>query len=329
MAEILLLRVRYAKRFASMLDERGYDAQRLLQLAGLGPAALDNEDAWMPVSQLCRFLGVAVAETGYKTLGLDAGIKVRQKHSAFSRRVLYSPTLYQSLRQLTVNAPLEDVSAKFRVTREGDDGWMRCGSIDASDEGIRQIETFRYAAIVEIIRSAAGPEWVPSTLRLQSTTDRSIATADLLQGVDVGFGARGLSFAIEPVLFSRPMFDVPDLPTSTSRFNTPPMELPEVLREVVRTHVLAGRNTINDAAGALGVAPRTLQRSLAEYDLSYSRLLENVRIDTAKNRLVENMEPIATIAKDLGYKHSTHFSRAFRRVCGITPREFRKLRPLN
>jgi len=223
-AEIPLLRVRYAKRFASMLGERGYDAGRLLLLAGLGPTALDNEDAWMPVSQLCRFLGIAVAETGYKTLGLDAGIKVRQKHSTFSRRVLYSPTLYQSLRQLAENAALEDISARFRVTREGGDGWMRCGTIEASDEGIRQIETFRYAAIVEIVRSAAGPEWLPNVLRLQSTTDRDISNADLLKGVDVSFGARGLSFAIEPALFSRPMFDVPDLPTSTSRFNTPPME---------------------------------------------------------------------------------------------------------
>jgi AraC-like DNA-binding protein len=322
--EIPLLRVRYAKRLVDTLSERGYDANGLLRAAELDPEMLEIEDAWMPVSQLSRFIDVAVAETGYKTLGLDTGIKPRRQHSTFSRRVLYSPTLYRALLQVCDSIALEDISAKFRLTREGRDGWMRCVAVDASREAVRQIETYRFAAIVEIIRCAAGPEWLPATLRLQSDADPDIASADLLQGVDIDFGASGLSIAIEPALFSRRMLDVSNLPDRTSRFDTPPIYFPEAVREVVRTQVMARRSTFGSTAAALGIAPRTLQRQLAESDLSYSQLLEFVRIETAKHRLAKNGEPISAIANDLGYKQSTHFSRAFRRVCGLSPSEFRK-----
>jgi len=325
MQEIPLLRVRYAKRFARTLVDRGYDANEWLRRAGVDPTALDTEDAWMPVSQLCRFLEIAVAASGYKTLGLDTGIAPRQQHSTFSKLVLYSPTLFQSLSSVCKSVAMEDISARFRLVRDGALGWMNCGAVAASEEAVRQIETYRYAAILEVIRCAAGPAWKPAFLRLQSDADAGIAGADLLQGVEVQFGAAGLVFSIEPALFSRPMFDIPDVPAEKPRFDSPPVELPAVLREVVRTQVLAQRNTIAATAAALGIAPRTLQRHLAENDLSFTRLLEYIRIDTAKERLAENTESIAAIANQLGYKHSTHFSRAFRRVCGVTPREYRKL----
>lgn len=326
MRKIPLLRVRYAKRFVRTLDARGHHTAQLLDAAGMDPAVLENDDAWMPIAQLCHFLEIAVAETGYKTLGLDAASTPRRQHSTFSKLVLYSPTLYQSLSNVCRKAAMEDVSARFRLLREGAYGWMRCGAIDDCDEGVRQIETYRYAAILEIVRSAAGPEWRPEKLQLQSEADADVAGADLLSGVDVQFGTTGLAFTVEPALFSRPMFDVPDVPVEKSRFDVPPVELPAALREVVRTQVLAQRHTLAATASALGVAPRSLQRKLAENDMSFSRLVEHVRVDTAKERLAGNTESIAAIANQLGYKHSTHFSRAFRRVCGVTPREFRKLR---
>ena len=279
----------------------------------------------MPMSQLARFIDIAVAETGYTTLGLDAGINPREQHSTFSKLILYSPTLYQSLRNICGSISLEDVSARFRMTREDDYGWMNCGAIDASDEAVRQIECYRYAAIVEVVRSAAGPDWLPPLLRFQADANEDIASADLLQGVDVQFGTASLKFAIEPSLFSRPMFDVPDVPAEESRFDSPPVESLEVLREIVRTQVLSKRYSISHTATALGIAPRTLQRRLAENDLSFSRLLEYVRMETAKEWLAENDASIAMIANRLGYKHSTDFSRAFRRVCGVTPREYRNM----
>ena len=322
---IPLLRARYLRAFCRALDERGFDYEALLEQAGLEPALLEKPEAWMPVSQLCGFLDMAVRETGYVTLGLDAGIAPRQQHSEFSKLVLYSPTLYQSLQTVCTNAASEDTSARFRVTRDGAYGWLHCGSIESSPEAIRQIESYRYTALLEIIRLAAGPDFLPSLLYLQSSDHEALRASPLLRGVNVRFRRPGLAIAFEPQLFSRPVLDVPDLPMTRPEFSNAPVEFGQALLEVTRTQLLSGHTEIEHTAAALGLSVRTLQRRLYEQDLSYAKLLQYIRIEMAKSLLEQCESPIAGIASELGYRHSTHFARAFRKSCGLTPREYRRM----
>ena len=279
----------------------------------------------MPVSQLILFTEIAVAETGYTTLGLDAGSAPRKSHSAFSKNVLYAPTLYQSLQTICSNSTSEDTSAKFRLVRSGDQAWMQCGSVAASTEGIRQLETYRYTALLEIIRMAAGNTWVPDTLCFQHRDDGRIQGSKLLQDIDIQFGANGLAFTIEPALLGKTILDVPDVPLTEAQFTGAPLEPSQVFTEIVRTQMLAKQPQIEFAAKALGLTKRTFQRRLNENGTTYSKLLEYVRIDTAKAWLIKQERPVSDIAAELGYEHGTHFSRAFRRVCGVTPREYRAL----
>ena len=322
---IQLLRVRYLKAFCRALDEGGFDCESLLEQSGLDPELLEKPEAWMPVSQLCGFLERVVNETGYVTLGLDAGIAPRQQHSEFSKLVLYSPTLYQSLQAVCANAANEDTSAKFRVVRNGAYAWLHCGSIDSSPQAIRQIETYRYAALLEIIRLAAGRDYVPSLFYLQSLDHEALRASPLLRGVDVRFHQPGLAIAFEPKLLSRPVVNVPNVPMTRSEFSDAPVEFGQALLEVTRTQLLSGHTEIEHTAAALGFSVRTLQRRLFEQDLSYAKLLQHVRIDMAKTMLEERDTPIAEISSSLGYQHSTHFARAFRQICGLTPREYRRM----
>ena len=319
------LRVRYLAAFCRALDERGFDTETLLQQAGLEPVVLENLEAWLPVLQLCRFLELAVKKTGYEALGLDAGIAPRQKHSKFSKLVLYSPTLYQSLQAVCSNSAREDTSAKFNVVRDGNFGWLRCGSIEASPEGVRQIETYRYSALLQIIRLAAGPDYLPLQLNLQSSGDNALGKLPLLRGVDVRFGCRGLAIAFDAKLFSRPIANVPDLPMTKPEFSDAPVDFGSALVEMTRTQMLSGRPEIEHTAAALGMSARTLQRRLNERNLSYTKLLQHVRMQTARTTLEEETTPIAEISAKLGYRHPAHFTRAFRHVCGVTPRDYRRM----
>ena len=81
--------------------------------------------------------------------------------------------------------------------------------------------------------------------------------------------------------------------------------------------------TIAETAEIVGTSVRSLQRGLATADLTYSRLLDEVRFENAIEMLRKTNVRITDAAYASGYANPTHFTRAFRRFTGITPREFR------
>ena len=50
-----------------------------------------------------------------------------------------------------------------------------------------------------------------------------------------------------------------------------------------------------------------------------------VKIDTAKNNLVDYSIPLSEIAENLGFNDYNYFSRVFKARSGYSPREYRKL----
>ena len=87
-----------------------------------------------------------------------------------------------------------------------------------------------------------------------------------------------------------------------------------------------GPPTVSQAASAMGVSVRTLQRHLRKHDLSYTKLVDEVRLAVAVDRLSNTSIKMIEIAFDLGYSDPAHFTRAFRRWLGVSPREYRSLR---
>lgn len=99
---------------------------------------------------------------------------------------------------------------------------------------------------------------------------------------------------------------------------------PEVLREL-RAHLRANvvRPSLDEAARALGVSARTLQRRLAELRTSFEVQVQDVRIVMAQRILEETDVAVTTIALDLGFQTAQHFSTLFRSRTGETPSAYR------
>jgi AraC-like DNA-binding protein len=322
---IQLVRARYVARIGDTLLKRAIDPLPFMKRAGLTPDLVDTPEAWVPLNQFLEFVDNAASDTGYSTLGLDAGIAPRKRHSKFSKMVLYTPTLFQALNTICKNSAYEDTSARFRVVRGTKLGWLECGSVSGTAEGVRQMEYYRYAALLEIIRSAAGPHWLPPELLLASSEGPDSGSHPLLNGTDIRFGQSGLKIAMEIRLFSLPMINVPEVPTTAPAFSESPVEFGQSIVEVVRTQLLVGNPSVGETAKSLRMSARTLQRRLFEQDMSYAALLNYVRTEMAKKWLEETDDAISEIASKLAYRHSTHFSRAFTQTCGLTPREYRRM----
>lgn len=95
---------------------------------------------------------------------------------------------------------------------------------------------------------------------------------------------------------------------------------------VVETLIRHGRPRVEETARVFGTSTRTLQRRLADVGLTHEALVERARLAAAAARLADTDARIVEIALDVGYSDHAHFTRAFRRWTGETPKHFRDTR---
>lgn len=82
--------------------------------------------------------------------------------------------------------------------------------------------------------------------------------------------------------------------------------------------------SLSEAAGALAMSERSIQRELAERGTSFSALVDTERERLASLLLEDPAGPtIAEIAWRLGYSEPASFTRAFRRWTGVSPSDWR------
>lgn len=98
------------------------------------------------------------------------------------------------------------------------------------------------------------------------------------------------------------------------------------LQQVLLKLLSDGEPTLERAASAMHMSPRTLQRRLARHRLSWQQWLDRSREQLARQYLADPSLTLTDIAMLLGFSEQSAFTRAYRRWRGNSPgRERRKL----
>jgi AraC-like DNA-binding protein len=102
-------------------------------------------------------------------------------------------------------------------------------------------------------------------------------------------------------------------------------ELADQARRIIKVEYASGITT-KDVAERLGCNPDYLGRVYRKsFGLSIIRSIHFRRTKEAKRRLLDSNLTINEISLELGYSDSGYFRRMFRRLEGISPREYRNL----
>ena len=97
------------------------------------------------------------------------------------------------------------------------------------------------------------------------------------------------------------------------------------VREIVVTGLLnGGAPDIREVARMVTTSARTLQRRLRGAALTYAGLVQQARCEAASHMLLKSDHSVSDVARMLGYSDPAHFTRAFHRWTGLTPRQFRR-----
>lgn len=99
--------------------------------------------------------------------------------------------------------------------------------------------------------------------------------------------------------------------------------LVERIRQYAAVSLAMGEFTLPHVAKRMGVSVSTIKRHLTGRNLKFSDIKMELVGKLSRQLLQETDLPIGTIALDMGYTSVSAFDSAFKRISGLTPRDFR------
>jgi AraC-like DNA-binding protein len=109
----------------------------------------------------------------------------------------------------------------------------------------------------------------------------------------------------------------------TPSVSVPPIPLLTHVKTEIESNLHDGIPNVEIIANRVGMPRWTLQRRLAEYELSFSDMVDLVRRELAETHVQRSAVKLSAISDLLGYSELSAFSRAFRRWFGVSPQAFR------
>ncbi len=98
----------------------------------------------------------------------------------------------------------------------------------------------------------------------------------------------------------------------------------EQVKEYLQEH-FAEDVTLEDVAEMHGISPYYLSKLFSQQNnITFIDYLTDLRMEEAKNLLVDTQKGLKEIAIDVGYANSNYFCRVFKKKTGLTPSEFRR-----
>ncbi len=325
---IRFARVAVVQPFVAYLESIGVPTEKYLLQVGLTKEMLDDPDNPIPTSLVFDFLNAACQAEGIDDIGLLAGwATTLQMMDEFGNRLLATKSIGDYLK---VGCRLiKDISSGDECwLAEGDEEMRFCHSISALNEQDR-IQNYLYTSLVTIntIRQASNQTWCPTEITVPGMgPDTAARLAAVLPGTRVIREGPYASFLIPRKLLALPMLAkderVPDAGLHPQTLPLP-NDFATSMMQLIETLIIAGNPDIHTAASTAGLSYRMLQRRLADSGTNYSALLAKTRIGMAMRWIRDRNRSLADIASTLGYTDQANFSRAFRRVTGLSPRAYR------
>ena len=319
-----LLRLAHPLAFASYLASVGAPAERHMRRQRL-PILCEDPNAFVPLEHAWGMFDSAARHED-AALGWRVGAYVGDQglNVSLLRQLETAPTLLQALQKLV------------RVARE-EASDIQLGLLDRPDHvllytryalltehpGYLISQAYQLGVLVDLIRHFLGRRWMPDELGV-SCAHIPAAARDLFPGsrflmrqpMAYVMVPRNCLHRATPTPFAKRGAASPQKPGGD-------LDFVDTLRALLATYVCEGYPSARFAASLMNTSERTLARRLSDHGITYGALLDEVRFNAARHLLGNSGMPIGEIARSIGFEDQTHFARMFRRVGGLSPRQFR------
>jgi AraC-like DNA-binding protein len=334
--KIPVVRAQHLIHYIGVLRGAGLPVERELERSGLPVSIEQTPNDYVSLPRALDWVWHSSREVEIMELGFLAGraASLSALHPAVQRAVIGVPTGHSRIEALSNHVHRENSAVKIDTRREGVYRRVVCDVLGFhSNPFVGFIEWKVIAGIIDVLRSAAGPDWCPAEITFVSRGRPSDATLGAYGKARILTGHRCCSVLVASAdlartcIDRRPTTDAANDPTIPPQ---PPSALGEAwdfltaLRALIRPYLAQGHPPLSLVAEIVGMSERTLQRRLTQSGTSYSDIVQQARFSIASDLLADSDLNIADIAFAAGYENAPHFSRAFKRLTGMTPRDYRR-----
>ena len=291
---------------------------------GLPSAALLAGSLWLDRDIALQLAGKLGRVTGDPLPGMHIAEKCDlRNYGLWSARILASSNVGEALRAAANHIDLIESGRMLEISLDGDRARLQTGFLGELAADPRDFMDASLVLMSRIIGLAT--ERIPLEVHLAGAAPADTSEIERLLGPNLVFDAEATV-----LVFDRDALALPIDDGKVSRIQSPTTlnadshcvvtaKVARTVQEVIRF----GRPRAEDIARSLAMSVRTMQRHLAAWGITYEQLIDDLLFHHAMVELSDGNQSVTDVAFDLGYSDSAHFSRAFKRWTGCTPRQFR------
>ncbi len=318
--------------FGELVKELGGDPAAILAAAQVDAAALQDPERYLPLRAFLDSQTIAAARLGRRDFGMIMGQQQTMSVlGALSIAIINSTTARDGIeiaaRYMHVHNPafVMTLAPMPKTSRD----FLSCGVELRRNQGREQNDERIIASVHKSLGQLGGGRYKPHEVWFTHEPISPIATYRRVFGVAPLFGKPAMGIAIERTLLDswRPggSAQMREIAEVYLRTQSPPPNKDFTTRvaSMARSLLDGGECTPEQAARALGVHARTLQRRLKDEGSSFEKIKDDARREWAESLLVQPAVTLSQIAQLLDYADSSAFSRSCRRWFGESPRTYR------
>jgi len=311
----------------------GVDADRLTkEFPLLTDHALSNL-ADLSTDEVSQLLNKCAAMTGDENFGLHM-IEYLETHAtgAYGYLLLNTSTVKQLFQLAERYYPTFYRGGELKISLCKQHGLLKYQTTQPSSICSRHLTEWTLGFFVSFIRTRFNPDWSPAQVSFTHRQPDDIEELEQLFQSNLLFQQPTNSFT-----FNREILD------STAIASDPQLQqvivdhLEGLLRQVVNTRSFEARVRLSileklgqqglsaeAVAKEMNISVSTLKRRLQGLKINFRSLRDEIVRDFSQRALLKTDANISEIALKVGYSELSAFTRAFSRICGMTPSEFRQ-----
>ncbi len=331
MSSIPLVRAGVLSPYFTALEALGDAVDRLLERVRLPERHFLQPDTLISYQQTIDFM-----IAGYETTELRHFPDLLVQHARVDRmgswgRLLGRAGTLADLIDLSWRTSWRHTSGERLWVEDRGTDVLWCHEVDPRLE-LRQGEGVLLLVLgymMSAVRNVVGASWTPREVTVAAPLSSSLECLGIDGPVRL---SRVTSFPIPRSLLATP---TPRLRTLADgdgaraldclSESAPASDFVGSVRQALRPLTRARHFEIDALAEIAHLPVRTLQRRLSEAGLSFRSVVQEVQLANALRLMKDPRMKLIDIAFELGFSDPAHFTRAFRRWTGVSPRAFRSV----